>query len=235
MRLRTVYEKLIGWRVLSGPFRGLRYIGEAVGSILPPKLLGTYESELYPQVEALVALAPDVVVNIGAGEGYYAVGLARRLPRARILAFEADARGRELTAHVATLNGVIDRVEVRGLCALDDLKSALHGTTKPVVVIDVEGAEEILLDPAQVPGLARAAILVEVHDALVPGIGEVLLRRFAATHRHEEIWSQPRTARDLPGFTRLAGLTPWRAQAIRAMDEQRGGRMRWFWFVPHAA
>lgn len=232
MRLRTLYEKVIGWRVLAGPFRGLRYVPEAVGSVHAPKLLGTYECELRPQVEALIARAPDVIVNIGAGEGYYAVGLARRLPHTRVLAFEADARGRDLTARVAALNGVGDRVAVHGLCAVADLIAALRGTERPVVVIDAEGAEQPLLDPVQTPDLARCAILVEVHDFILPEIGDLLQRRFALTHRRQEIWSEPRTARDLPGFTRLAALSPWRRQAVHAMDEQRPGRMRWFWLEP---
>lgn len=232
MRLRTVYEKLIGWRVLSGPFRGLRYVPEAVGSVHAPKLLGTYEAELRPQVEALITRAPDVVVNIGAGEGYYAVGLARRLPQARILAYEAEARGRDLIGRVAALNGVAPQIDVRGLCALDDLIASLRGAKNPVVVIDAEGAEDLLLDPVKIPDLARAAILVEVHDFILPAIGDTLLRRFAVTHRHEEIWTVPRTARDLPGFTRLAAFSPWKGQAVHAMDEQRPGRMRWFWFTP---
>ena len=235
MRLRTLYEKLIGWRVVSGPFRGLRYVPESVGSIHAPKLLGTYECELRPQVEALVARAPDFIVNIGAGEGYYAVGLARRLPLARLVAFEANARGRDLTGRMATLNGVATRVEVRGLCELADLSTALRGTARPVVVIDAEGAEDPLLDPVQVPELLRAAILVEVHDFILPAIGDQLLSRFATTHRHQEIWSEPRTARDLPSFTKLAAFSPWRGQAVRAMDEQRPGRMRWFWFEPLTA
>jgi hypothetical protein len=197
-------------------------------------LLGTYERELRPQVEALIAMAPSLIVNIGAGEGYYAVGLARRLPGTRILAFEADRRGRELTSRVAALNGVAARVEVRGLCTRDDLAAALGSTRSAAVVIDAEGAEEGLLDPALVPALLHTVILVEVHDFISARVGDILLRRFSPTHHHEEIRSQPRTARDLPGFTRAAAFSPWRSQAVRAMDEQRPVPMRWFWFTPRA-
>jgi hypothetical protein len=234
MRLRTLYEKLLGWQVLAGPFRGLRYVPEAIGSVHAPKLLGTYESELHPHIEALVTRKPDVIINVGAGEGYYAVGLARRLKHARIIAFEADPRGQELTGRVAALNGVAPRVEVRGLCAVADLSLALRGAGRPAVVVDAEGAEGEILDPARAPGLARAVILVEVHDFISSALGDLLLRRFAATHRHEEVWSRPRTARDLPGLARLAALSPWRDQAVRAMDEQRPGPMRWFWFEPRS-
>lgn len=233
MSLRGIFSGIFGWRVIAGPFRGLRYVPEGVGSVLPAKLLGAYERELRPQIARLVARAPDVIVNIGAGEGYYAIGLARCLPQTRVIAYEGNPHGRELISRLATLNGVAARVEVRGLCAMGDLKAALEGTQRPVVVIDAEGAEEELLDPVRAPDLARCAILVEVHDFIAP-LGELLLGRFSATHRHQEIWSQPRLARDLPGLTRLIAFTPWRSRAVAAMDERRPGPMRWFWLEPRS-
>jgi hypothetical protein len=230
-----MFEKVFGWRVLAGPFRGLRYVPEAVGSVHAPKLLGTYEVELLAPVEALVALAPDVVVNIGAGEGYYAFGLARRLQKTRIVAYEGDPRGRELAGRIARLNSLQDRVQIRGYCTVADLAGSLRDAQRPAVVIDAEGAEEELLDPDRVADLARAVILVEVHDFISSTVGDVLLRRFATTHTHEEIGSRSRTARDLPAITRLAAFSPWRRQALHAMDEQRPGPMRWFWFTPRQA
>jgi hypothetical protein len=235
MRLRTLYEKFIGWRVLAGPFRGLRYVPEAVGSVHAPKLLGTYERELRPHIEALIASAPDLVINIGAAEGYYALGLARRLKGTRVLAFESDPRGRELAGRIALLNNLASQIEIRGFCTVADLAASLRGTERPAIVIDAEGGESELLDLKSVPDLARAIILVEVHDFISANIGDLLLRRFASSHRHEEIWTRPRTADDLPGFTRLTAFSPWRAQAVRSMDEQRPGAMRWFWFTPRTA
>ena len=233
MLLRTIYKNIFGQRVLSGPFQGLQYIAESVGSVHFPKLLGTYERELWPQVEGLIAYAPDALINVGAGEGYYAIGIARRLVNVRVVAFEADARGRNLIGQVAALNKVQARVEIRGTCTPADLAAALRDARRPALVIDAEGAEGELLDPVGVPDLARTAVLVEVHDFIAP-LGDLLLRRFAPTHHHQEIWSQPRTARDLPGLIRVMAYTPWRDQAVRAMDEDRPGPMRWFWFEPRS-
>jgi hypothetical protein len=42
-----VYEKRA---ILGGPFRGMKYISEAQGSVLIPKLLGIYEKELQPVI-----------------------------------------------------------------------------------------------------------------------------------------------------------------------------------------
>ena len=86
-------------RVHTGPFRGMRYIHHAVhvqSSAYCPKLLGTYEQELHSVVDSLRTQRPyQRVINIGAGEGYYAVGLALHLPQSRLTAFEADPDSRK--------------------------------------------------------------------------------------------------------------------------------------------
>lgn len=227
--LRSLYQRVFGETVLSGPFRGLRYIPSSVGSVHLAKLVGTYECELRPQIERLISRAPDVIVNIGAAEGYYAVGLACRLPACRILAFEMEAHGRDLIPQLAGLNGVANRVEVHGTADPLNLGAALSRASRPCVVIDAEGAEAELLDPVKSPDLARCDILVEVHDFIVP-IGDKLLARFADTHLHHEIWSHPRCSADLPAALRPIALTPWRGKVLAALDERRPGPMRWFWF-----
>ena len=149
-------------RVVSGPFAGMEYVWRALGSAYIPKLLGIYERELAWCVEAACEARPDRIVNLGAAEGYYAVGLARRNPQARVVAFEAMEFGRNLLSEMVALNGVSERVEVRGTAGCPELRAALHGAVCPLVVCDVEGQEANLLDPATVPGLRGARILVEV-------------------------------------------------------------------------
>ncbi|MDP2136582.1 MAG: hypothetical protein Q8J74_01890 [Candidatus Didemnitutus sp.] len=230
MFLRSLYRHLFGWKVISGPFAGLRYVPNSVGSVHFAKLLGTYECELWTHVEKLISLAPTRIINIGAGEGYYAAGLAWRLPNPRVTAFETEAHGRELIGQIATLNAVGARVAIRGACTSSDLATALQGVAHPAIVIDAEGE---LLDPANVPALTRAVILVEVHDFHAP-IGELLLPRFRSTHHVEEVQSRPRTARDLPSPIRAIRFTPWSGRAVNVMDEKRPGPMRWFWLEPRS-
>src|SRR2546423_12652663 len=102
-RVNVLYRERHDPVVRAGPFAGLRYPDNLIQI---PKLLGTYELELHPAVERLIASRPTTVVNVGAAEGYYAVGLARRLPDARILAFDIDERSQEHCRRLAALNGV---------------------------------------------------------------------------------------------------------------------------------
>jgi len=66
-------RRLTGLRTVAGPFAGLEYVDEAAGSEYGPKLLGTYELELHHIIERIIDLAYPTIINIGAGEGYYAV------------------------------------------------------------------------------------------------------------------------------------------------------------------
>ena len=146
-------------------------MNRSFGSAYLPKLLGTYERELHWCVEEICAMAPGFILNVGAAEGYYTVGLALRNPHARVIGFEMDPHGRQALREMTELNYVADRIEVRGQCEPADLYSAIVKQPCPMVVCDAEGYEARLLDPPAVPTLKCAAILVELHEFLVPGIG----------------------------------------------------------------
>jgi len=105
-----------GFSVQSGPFAGMALIGRPgwSESDAQPMLLGVFESELHSLLEEGVAERPDVVVNIGSADGYYAVGLARRLPDARVHAFDSSETAGANCREAARLNGVDARVEVHG-------------------------------------------------------------------------------------------------------------------------
>jgi len=216
-------------RVLSGPCAGLRDPGASVGSAAGPKLLGTYEGELHGVVRALAGAGFDSVVNVGAGEGYYVVGLLTRMLGARGVAFEADQRGHDLIREMAGLNGVTDRLEVRGFCSPQDLAGVLSGTGQPVVVMDVEGAEDVLLDPHACKALLGAAILVEVHEHLQPGVAARLIGWYAASHAIDRIPTVGAKAFPLPN---VPGFSSRQLRLLA--DEMRSLPMEWFWMTPKA-
>ncbi|HWA85408.1 MAG TPA: hypothetical protein VG710_04235 [Opitutus sp.] len=233
MRRLHLYAALFGWRVHGGPFRGMRYVRDSVCSALAPKLLGAYELELNPWIEHLLAAAPPVVINIGAAEGYYAVGFARRCAKTRVVAFESDPLGRAMIAELAARNGVTARISIDASCTTENLAAHLAGECAPLLIVDIEGGEIDLLDPAKLPALKRCPMLVELHEEHQPA-GEIIRQRFDATHTVDECWSQPRRVRDLPvglrGLAQIAG----RSSFLSALSERRPGPMRWFLLEPKA-
>lgn len=218
-------------RIRSGPFAGIRYLDDSVASAYIPKLLGIYESELAAEVENICRRGPGLIVDIGAAEGYYAIGLAVRNPEAKVVAFEMDPRGQAALREMARLNQVGERLQIRGKCEPADLAAALGDATNPVVICDVEGYEEKLLDRRAVPALDRATMLVELHDFLVPGITEELKKRFGATHRISHIWQQPRDRGQFPWRTLGTALLP-KSYLDWSVSEWRPVRMAWLWMEP---
>ena len=204
-RLAALTRDFVAWpglTVSGGPFAGLTYPDASATSLIP-KLLGAYERELHAAIERAVAAGPELIVNVGAADGYYAVGLARRCPDARVVAYEADPEQRELLGRIAAANGVA--VQIEGTAGPGTLGEA------DLVVMDCEGCERALLQPP-----LAATIIVELHDVWDPGVGTVVTERFAATHDIVVIPSGPQPPRGLlseqrPGPMSWAVMTPRRA------------------------
>ncbi len=172
-----------GLTVLHGPFSGMEYPKRARGhaNFLAAKLLGSYELELHEVIEQMITAAPGQIVDVGAAEGYYAVGLAMRTTdQTRVEVFETDASGRRQCAEMAQLNGVADRLSLRGSCDVTRLGAIL--TERAFVVCDCEGCEFELLRPEAVPQLRTATIVAELHPFVHADIEEVMQRRFSQTH-----------------------------------------------------
>lgn len=220
-----------GGRIYQGPFKGMKYAEDSFGSCLIPKLLGIYERELASAVEEACAASPRLIVDIGAAEGYYAVGLALRNPQARVVAFEMEEAGQKLLHKTIEMNAKQAAVEVRGKCEPADLQQLLDGAEQPLVVCDCEGYEQVLLDPQRIPALARAQVLVELHDFLVPGLTEQITQRFSASHDVQRIWQTDRSPSDYPFKSLYLRLLPGSYRRW-AVSEWRPGRMSWLWMRP---
>ena len=192
--LAELYMRRHGRRVLAGPFSGMDFTPRQSEGALCPKLLGTYEAELHPTLRRLAAEGVERVFDVGCAEGYYAVGLARLFPQARVLAYDIDPNGRALCAKLAARNGVADRVEVRERWTVEAAVEACGGEIVPrtLVFMDVEGAELELLGPDAPARLRRADLIVETHPWMAKGVTETLQARFAATHEVELIFEAPK-------------------------------------------
>jgi hypothetical protein len=208
----------------------MKYVENSTGSAYFPKLLGTYEKELEGKILELAKNNYKRIVNVGGGEGYFAVGFARMFPQAQVVVFEPGFMGCHLIQKMAQLNDVAARVEIHAqLCMPDDLTKAIAGEKQTFIFMDVEGAELQLLDMEKVPSLRDCTIMVEIHDSIT-NLGDTILKRFSGTHKLTEIWQEDRTIRDLTVKSIWTFL--FKKSFEKIMHEGRGMRMRWFVFEP---
>jgi hypothetical protein len=228
-RLLGALERIAGGKVLAGPFAGMRYVDRSYGSAYWPKLLGTYELELHTTLAELLAGEFATVLVAGAAEGYYAVGMATRMPPARVVAWEASGEARKALGELARLNGVSERIEVRGICDFGGLREALAGAAPRLLLADLDGGEAGLLDPEALPALRSAWIVVETHDCFVPGVAALLAERFASSHRVEAVTARPRVASDAPLLPIASSLHGALAQLL---SERRPPGNDWLVMTP---
>lgn len=214
-----------GGRIVSGPFVGMKYTKRSHGSEWAPKLLGTYEKELASVVEEVLAAPYRTIINIGAGEGYYAVGFAYRSPAIRVVCFERSGRARRTMRALAERNQVVDRLTVLGYCTPASLHQSIveaRDAGPMVLLCDVEGGELELCDPVRNPLLSGVDLLVETHDFVGPSITRELWQRFEPTHHIVEIRARDRCPDDLP-----AGIELGPGEALAALCEYRPEGMAW--------
>ncbi len=221
-------------RIFDGPFKGMEYCDISHASVLEPKLIGIYEKELADVVTNLLAIPFDTVIDIGAAEGYYAVGFARfHATCKKVIAFESAQEGRVALESIAKKNAVNDRIEVLGECTPELLADSLR-TSHSLIICDIEGAEGVVLDPEKVSGLASTTILVELHKRKWPGIEETLKSRFAATHTIQAIDQVDRTVKDFPFRSVLTTFCP-RSYLLNCVSEFRQPweeTMTWYLMTP---
>jgi hypothetical protein len=192
-----------GEKVVTGPFAGMQYPARWGDASAPAKWLGSYEEEIAPAITQLIDRQPDLVVIIGSADGYYSVGMARRLPHARVEAFDTEWIARRNTARLASANGV-STVAVHGTATRFRLAEVLRsGARRPLVISDCEGAEDSLIDPAPVPSLASCDLLIELHEREQPALGNRIAARFP-THRHEFIHTRDRDVTKYPALEPLS-------------------------------
>lgn len=206
-----------GTEVLDGVLRGLEFVAESAEGCHTAKLLGCYEQPLQPYIEAAIQTDYPLILNIGCAEGYYAVGMARRMAATRVLAFDINQNARRVCAQLAEKNNVADRVVVGELFKREDFSG--YAGQHVLVMCDIEGGERDLLDPSAAPALAGMDVIVESHECLLPGITQLLIDRFSPTHHitivqddgQRQMHNAPAWFKNLAHLDQLLAVWEWRS------------------------
>jgi SAM-dependent methyltransferase len=179
--LRRAWLEQHGPLVQGGPFAGMRYHEQSLEGCYLPKVMGTYEAELFDVLRALPAAGYEQVLNIGCADGYYAVGLARLLPGVPVWCCDTDPRAVAATQALAEANGVATQVTAEHYTFVPDDFAGRAGK-RTLLLMDIEGEELRLLDATAVAALAATDLVVEVHDCYAAGMSDVLAARFSQGH-----------------------------------------------------
>lgn len=208
-----------GLQVMAGPFAGMAYVQSSHCGQILPKLVGSYEAPLQAWMQDIVKRRYRRILNVGCAEGYYAVGLARACPDTEVLAFDIERQARGLCRKLGGYNR-IDNLQIHGLCSHETFENSAGAGC--LVLMDVEGAENELVDPERAPALRDSDLIVELHDFKFAKTRERLLDRLSGTHNLELIKDEARQQGDFPSLSHL----PPELRAL-AINERRPPGMEW--------
>lgn len=212
-RLSRQIFALCGGVIQHGPFQGMRWLdnpqwGRSEQGVM---MLGLYEQEVLQHLTTAPAKY-RVFVDVGAADGYYAVGLPFCKLVDRSIAFEMIPACRDAIANLARANGVSEKVRILGT-ATNNLASSLAEVgvvpDETMFLIDIEGAEFPLLTTELFDFLRDSMIIVETHahiyndpESEIAG----LIARASKTHRVSSWFPgarNPWLLRELDRFTEL--------------------------------
>lgn len=214
--------------VKHGVFKGMKYPeSNSIGSMLYPKLLGSYEREIEPVLERICSTEYTEIVDIGCAEGYYTVGIAMRIKTAKVFAYDINEEAIRLCNKMARINNVSERLITGSFCDVNTLKS-IPLTKKALIISDCEGYEKELFTKKSAIILAPHDLLIEVHDLIDIEISSYIREHFEATHEIEVYQSidDINKARQYD-YEELKGFDLAARKIILA--ERRAAIMEWFY------
>jgi len=216
-------------KVLHGPFKGLNYYNKVVWGPITPKWIGSYEAELHSVIDKLIADQKyNMIIDIGAAEGYYAVGFAHFLPKAIVHSFDIDPYARSLQKELSKINATSNLIINRS-CTPQILSTLISSKPNSLIICDIEGEEYNLMDLEFTPELINSDLLIEVHPYKdlydVPTMEGILSNRFKNSHTIERISLIDRNISDYPVVADL--LT--KDEFSRSVKEYRLEDQSWLW------
>lgn len=197
---------------------------------LGSQCLGLYEQEVLSVIEALEQDDRRTFIELGAGDGYYAVGglLSNRFGKA--ICFEQSERGQQAIRDNWEYNGAPGEIAVLGVAEesvilnLDD-----RFLSNAFVLVDIEGAEFEVLTDQVLRKMRNSIVVVEIHN-WVDNFNERYSALLKSAAAYFEISIIERMTQDTYSISELRDFTDDNRALITS--ERRPCMMRFLKFEP---
>lgn len=166
--------------VQNGLFKNLKYAEKR--DRIHNKILGLYENQLQIFIKDAILKNPDIVINIGCGDGYYGLGLAKILNNCKSILVDTSEDELIRAKNNARINN-LNNVSFLNDITDEELIRLVNAHSRPFVFIDIEGAEHKFLDHIKYECLSKCIIMIETHDFIYRNITSLLINRFSASHK----------------------------------------------------
>jgi len=221
----------LDFTVRYGRYQGLKLLHTLWCNLDRPAIfLGTYESEIVDLIFGYSTAGREFFVDIGAAEGFHALGVLKNNSYKSSIAFEMDERSRHFLLKNAVENGVQDKLTIKGCAQSNFLQDLECDLSKTVFLIDIEGGEFDLLTAELFMEMRSAILIVELHEWVPtsPNTVTSMINNASTTH---SITLIDQAQRRIPDIQELHNLSD--DLKLLSMSEGRPCAMRWAVFEPN--
>jgi len=225
--------EIFNYEIGYGVFRGMRLGPESTWNRMDRggMILGIYEHEV---IKALSHNKGRILINLGAGDGFYAIGGVKSGLFEESMAFEMNPESQSLIAENARLNGV-EKISIYGLATKNfwiSLKINSHDLEKTVVISDIEGNEFEIFDEAAFSYFEKSILIIEIHDWIEEGVSKLqsLVNASRGTHDYKILTTGARDPSEFEELSKFSDNERW-----LLCSEGRPKLMKWFVFKPKEA
>lgn len=218
-------------KVAYGPFKGMM-ISDNVWwgkhDVLA-KYLGEYEPHI---TEKLIELSRNYnhFIDIGAADGYYAIGLLCSESYESVTCFEISGKGRSTILENALLNSKKERLKILGEANAESISKELKSCGPSVVLCDIEGAEFTLLNRNFLQAIKDCTVIIELHDDVISGPPN---RRKNLIKNANEFFNVDFIDRKAPKIFEFEEIRSWNDDLrLLAFSEDRPVQMDWLVLTP---
>lgn len=224
-------KAIFGSQVKYGIFSGMKISSNVWWGRydLLSKYLGQYESHILSKLREL-SKNYDHFIDIGAADGYYAIGLVHSKLYKTATCFEISEKGRSVISENAILNNQSENIKIYGEANKDTLEKEIDAAKSCLILCDIEGAEFDLFSKEVLKVLRNCALIIELHDEVIGGEKD---RRQRLMNNAQEFFEINFIERDNPTPNDFEELKGWKDDLRQlAFSEGRPCRMDWILLTP---
>ena len=196
---------------------------------LGSKLLGIYEQDILEFLNKTKG-SYKFLVDIGAGDGYYAVGSVFAGVVERAYGFEINEKSRDTMIENAKINNVLDSVYIDSEATLAKINNILNneGQNSGIFIVDIEGEEFKLLTNKFLEVCKNSTLIIEIHewDSLSNRYEEII-KNCDIFFNISYLYNRTKTIPDLPVINQINDNFRW-----LLCSEGRPQQMKWLVLTP---
>lgn len=189
------------------------------------KILGVYELQV---LEKLIEFSNQgsLFIDIGAADGFFAIGLLRGGYFRAAVCFEISEKGQDAIRTNAQLNGISgDHIKILGAADPEKIINAASNIDKAIILCDIEGEEFNLFDEHTLILLKGNKLIIELHSHLIKGGVEKRDKLIRLAKRHFKIEVLKCAPVPVGAFDELSHFSD--DERLLAFSEGRGSSGEW--------